>query len=264
MAQEAAVAEALRRHGLEPMAPGAALDALRGSLQREERLAVVADIRWESYAPVFTLARRRPLIEDITQAREALGDRAADRAHDGTAGRELRERLSRASEQDRRPLLLKLVRTEIARVLGHATPETVDPKRAFKELGFDSLTAVELRNRLEAVTELELPATLVFDYPTPIVLSDYLLAELGVGGVSRGAALDADLAGLERALVSLEDGPERSDAATRLRALLNRIEGRDRERSVNGGSEPVAVLERVQAASDEEIFDFIDRELGAS
>jgi acyl carrier protein len=201
------------------------------------------------------------LIEDIPEAETAL--HGAERSLESPPGGGLRERLLETPAEDRKQMLLKLVCTEVARVLGHASLETVDSKRAFKELGFDSLTAVELRNRLETLTGLGLPATLAFDYPSPSVLAEHLLAELVGEGLSSSASLEVELARLERSLASLEDGAQRSGVTARLRALLARLENEDREHSQDGEPGGVAVLERMQVASDDEIFEFIDKQLGS-
>ena len=90
----------------------------------------------------------------------------------------LAQRLHRLSDSDQHTVLLDLVRSHIATVLGNISPEAVDPDKAFQELGFDSLTAVEMRNRLKAATGLSLSPTLIFDYPTPNGLANYMRAEL--------------------------------------------------------------------------------------
>src|SRR6202012_142902 len=90
----------------------------------------------------------------------------------------LLQRLEGLPGDEQQEILLDLVRSHIATVLGNITAEAIDPDKAFQELGFDSLTAVEMRNRLKAATGLPLSPTLIFDYPTPSGLAGYIRSEL--------------------------------------------------------------------------------------
>ncbi|MGA2166256.1 MAG: SDR family NAD(P)-dependent oxidoreductase, partial [Solirubrobacteraceae bacterium] len=159
-----------------------------------------------------------------------------------------------AAEREREAL--ELIRAEIATVLGHRSATDVDPDRAFTELGFDSLSAVELRNRLAAATGLQLPATLTFDYPSAHTLTNHLLSLLGELGET-APALELELDRLDALLAAApEDESERRRVSARLQELLARLGGTPQ------GEDGVTVAERLQAASDDEIFGFIDNELG--
>ncbi|MDQ2959423.1 MAG: phosphopantetheine-binding protein, partial [Actinomycetota bacterium] len=173
--------EQLRRRGLTAMEPDIAIAAMAQAMAGDEACLTVAEVDWALFAPTFTAARRRPLIEELPEIRALELRAVADAGSPTPASTPLGQRLAGLAAGERDRLLTELVSGQVAQVLGHPDASGIDVHRAFKELGFDSLTAVELRNRLDAETGLRLPATVVFDHPSCAALAEHLRQEL-LGG----------------------------------------------------------------------------------
>ncbi len=169
--------------------------------------------------------------------------------------------------EERRQLVLELVGAEVARVRGHSQSEVLDATRTFKDLGFDSLMAVELRNRLMTVTRLGLPSTLAFNYPSSAELTDYLLERIARDGTLDRTLVHEELGMLESAVVATQmDDGERAEVKERLDALIAQLgdAGLSGEAGEERHSEEESPLaQEIQAATADELIDLIDAQLGA-
>ncbi|MBL1099166.1 hypothetical protein JK363_21335 [Streptomyces sp. 205] len=179
--------------------------------------------------------------------------RAPARPAEPTGG-SLAQRLAEADEADREKVVLELVLTQVAAVLGHDSAAAIDAERPFRQLGFDSLGAVGLRNRLTQTTGLQLPATLIFDHPTPAAITRLLLTELGGGSAAGDDAtpsIDEELTKLED-LLAATAAEEKQHVAGRLRAMAAAL--------MDGGQGTSGRIEA--AATMDEVFQLIDGDFG--
>jgi len=170
-------------------------------------------------------------------------------------GTGLQARLAAMTPEEQARHLAGLVRSEAAAVLGAAGRDLVRADQAFSDAGFDSLTAVEFRNRLTTLTGTPLPATLVFDYPTPSALANFLLTELpGIARQQDAAATPWKLLEhLETRLLSIPPDDEmRRTLSVRLKKTLAKL---------TGESEKTRKAADVAEATADELFDLLDEEL---
>ncbi|WP_374705552.1 type I polyketide synthase [Streptomyces sp. AJS327] len=257
LATGAAAADRMSRGGMSAMAPALAFTALEQALLAEETHLVVADVDWRRFGDSFLTGRPSPLLSELPEIQASVAERGTP---DGEPSGGLRASLRDRPAAEQRATLLGLVRAQAAAVLGHDSPASVMDTRAFREAGFDSLTAVELRNRLAAATGLTLPATLVFDHPTPVALAEWLHAELG--DPETGDSAESDLDQLERALDTLKPG-----SATHTRVMLRMQALVARWRDDTPVAEPEAAEEGDEfgaASDDDELFGLIGEKFGIS
>jgi NADPH:quinone reductase-like Zn-dependent oxidoreductase/acyl carrier protein len=166
----------------------------------------------------------------------------------------LRQKLAGLPEAERDRTLLDVVRTHVVMVLGLTSAEAVEASRPFKEFGFDSLTALELRNRLNAVTGLRLPTTVVFNYPTPAALAGFLRTQVADQEADYLHVLK-ELGRLESALSAIaEDNTGRFRIATRLAAITRGFR--------SGAAHNAPAADELIEATDDEIFKIANREMG--
>ncbi|WP_225851312.1 type I polyketide synthase, partial [Streptomyces sp. HPF1205] len=189
------------RSGMTPITPAQGMELFDAALRLGEPLAVPLPLDTDALrargaaAPALLSGLVR------TRARRAAAAGPADAVASST-GPALADRLAGLTAEEQQQLLLDLVRAEVAATLDYTGTAAIDAKRGFKELGLDSLTSVELRNRLGKATGLRLPATLVFDYPTPVALAAHLVSTLAPEPAPTAAPAAAPASG---------DGPAAGD-----------------------------------------------------
>ncbi|MFI5591758.1 SDR family NAD(P)-dependent oxidoreductase [Amycolatopsis sp. NPDC051758] len=187
-----------------------------------------------------------PLFRALTKATRSS-------AHTATVTTGLAGQLAALNADQQLHLLESIVAAQVNHVLGHAEEHAADLDQPFKTQGFDSLTAVELRNRLNAQTGVRLPATLIYDHPTPRHVARLLHADLAPEQAAGGSPVLDRIDSLESALAGAVADEDRAEITERLRALLDRW---------TGGTE--ATGDDVDDASADELLDIIAKEFGRS
>ncbi|MER5658849.1 type I polyketide synthase [Streptomyces sp. NPDC002131] len=247
----------LQRQGIQPMSTDQGLALFDAALHAHR--PVLVPTRLHRPAPGTPAVPVSPLLRALTGTPAATDGPAGPEP----AGTTLAEQLAGLSPADAQTLLLDTVRAQTAAVLGHPDTTRIGPAATFRTLGIDSLTALELRNKLSAVTGLKLPATLVFDHPTPGALAQFL-----TGSIAPGPAQEPESAAGHLAQEIEELGARLEDAflllahkdQTTISTLLGELQGR--VRSLAGAGSPVGIADQISSASAGDLLALLDKELG--
>ncbi|QVQ52473.1 SDR family NAD(P)-dependent oxidoreductase [Spiractinospora alimapuensis] len=238
--------ERMRRMGLPPLSTDLGLRLLEAALDSGQSLVVASPLDAQASGA------HSPMLRGLRRRRRRTARNIAEESNAG-----LGERLAAMNGVDRDAHLLDLVRRNTAQVLGMGDAQAVPIDRPFKEMGFDSLTSVELRNRLGAATGTRLPATLLFDYPTPTAVRDFVRGELDLTDPQpeqNGATSDGPIDKVEiyRALDSLSlDRLQRSGLAEAVLALARGEEPALAPRTDKGDLDSLNADDLVRLALDE-------------
>ncbi|WP_345056960.1 KR domain-containing protein, partial [Streptomyces rameus] len=263
-ADSALVSGRMERFGLPPMDPALAVTALERAISGSDTCPVITDVDWSRFGKELSGSRNSALFGEIAEVQELY--RTVDHAStDGPAEptSALAETLAALPVAEREPMLLDVIRKHTATVLGYGTPTGIDTERGFFEMGLDSLTAVELRNRLNTASGLRLPSTTLFDYASPAALARHLLAELAPDASAPENALPEEIDRLESVLSALpEDDMARARAVVRLQSMLAKLSHAGAGTAVQGATGGDALDGDLDGVSVDELFDVIDRELG--
>ncbi|MFE5502768.1 SDR family NAD(P)-dependent oxidoreductase [Amycolatopsis japonica] len=227
----------LARSGLRPLPAVKAMTAFDAAVSSEAAVTTVASI------DVGALRTH----DDVPLALRGLLP-AARKVKNAENGQALGARLAAMPAAEREEALVDLVRTQVAAALGHADRNVIEPGQAFQELGSDSLTAVEIRNRLAALTGLRLTTTVLFDHPSPAALAAHLSGLLATEDTP--VPLVAELDRLRAAIRSMAtEGTLPDDITTRLEDLVDLCRAADKSDA----------RDDLDSASDEDLFALVDR-----
>ncbi|GAA5066391.1 type I polyketide synthase [Nocardia callitridis] len=239
---EGAEARRSAANGFLPMEPGRALAVLPYAIAGSLGHLVVADVDWARLAAKQRNAITGALVEPASQATEP------DDTHD-----QLWNELSALPGDVRHSRVVGLIQEHIAAVQVIESPTRIDPQRSFSEQGFDSITAVELRNRLRARTGVTLSPAVLFDYPTPVALAEHVLSQRYLE--QSDDEIFTQIQRLGEAVAAV-DGELAERVRAELTSVLAVLDGPD------GGQEPFAGLD--DDATDAELAEFIEKNLGIS
>ncbi|PBJ50563.1 type I polyketide synthase, partial [Mycobacterium avium] len=245
----------MSRIGLAPLSTEQALAAFDAAMLVETPVLVAA--RLDRAALSENIAALPPLLRELAAGptRRVIDDADVTASMSGLAAR-----LHGLSPEARRRELVDLVCGNAAMVLGVPNPADINAGRAFQDLGFDSLTAVELRNRLKNATGLTLSPTLIFDYPTPVVLAEHLDSRLAGSGGDDQPDLMGRFNDITRELQALLGAPHwNSDDKAVLRARIHGLLG---ALPAGDGPDSAPLDEDLEAATESQLFAILDEELG--